>query len=161
MAYEFYVTIKGTKQPNFKGESNRKIGEGKIAGLGLQHEIKSPRDLATGQASGKRQHAPITITKEWGAATPQIMQALCTNEVLKSVLFEFVRTNPEGVEEVHYTITLANATISNVKQYVGDTRHDNASDTHELEDVSFTYERIEWDNKWDKTTAFDSWKGNT
>jgi type VI secretion system Hcp family effector len=81
--------------------------------------------------------------------------------MLKSVLFEFVRTNPEGVEEVHYTITLANATISNVKQYVGATRHDGSSDTHELEDVSFTYERIEWDNKWDKTTAFDSWKGNT
>lgn len=26
--------------------------------------------MATGQASGKRQHSPILITKEWGAASP-------------------------------------------------------------------------------------------
>ncbi len=28
------------------------------------NEVKSPRDIATGQASGKRQHQPITMTKE-------------------------------------------------------------------------------------------------
>lgn len=31
------------------------------------HEVKSPRDAATGQASGKRMHKPFTIVKEWGA----------------------------------------------------------------------------------------------
>src|SRR5438874_4351293 len=34
------------------------------------YEVKSPRDIATGQASGKRQHGSITIVKEWGAASP-------------------------------------------------------------------------------------------
>ena len=29
--------------------------------------IVSPRDSATGQASGKRQHKPVTFVKEWGA----------------------------------------------------------------------------------------------
>jgi hypothetical protein len=29
------------------------------------YTVKSPRDLATGQSSGKRQHGAITITKEW------------------------------------------------------------------------------------------------
>jgi Type VI secretion system effector, Hcp len=33
--------------------------------------IKSPRDIATGQASGKRQHQPITIRKEVDAASPK------------------------------------------------------------------------------------------
>lgn len=36
------------------------------------YEVKSPRDLATGQASGKRQHQPVTFVKEWGAATPRL-----------------------------------------------------------------------------------------
>ncbi|HMI39790.1 MAG TPA: hypothetical protein VK485_01000 [Sphingomicrobium sp.] len=31
------------------------------------YEVKSPRDSASGQASGKRMHKPFTITKEWGA----------------------------------------------------------------------------------------------
>ena len=30
-------------------------------------KVVAPRDVASGQASGKRQHSPVTITKEWGA----------------------------------------------------------------------------------------------
>ncbi len=38
----------------------------------VYHTVKSPRDAASGQASGKRMHKPITITKEWGASTPMV-----------------------------------------------------------------------------------------
>ncbi len=37
-----------------------------------RYQVKGPRDAATGQASGKRQHKPMTIVKEWGAAPPQL-----------------------------------------------------------------------------------------
>jgi len=37
-----------------------------------EYSVKSPRDAASGQASGKRMHKPITITKEWGPATPML-----------------------------------------------------------------------------------------
>jgi len=30
------------------------------------YSVKSPRDAASGQASGKRMHKPFTVTKEWG-----------------------------------------------------------------------------------------------
>ncbi len=36
------------------------------------YQVKGPRDSASGQASGKRQHRPVTFVKEWGAATPQL-----------------------------------------------------------------------------------------
>jgi hypothetical protein len=42
------------------------------AKLSFTYEVKSPRDVATGQASGKRTHKPLTITKEWGPSTPQL-----------------------------------------------------------------------------------------
>ena len=35
-------------------------------------EVKAPRDVATGQSSGKRQHKPLTITKEFDKATPML-----------------------------------------------------------------------------------------
>lgn len=163
MAYEFYVTIEGTKQGKFKGESLRDAHKAKLGGLAYTHEIKSPRDIATGMASGKRQHGPITFTKEWGASTPQIFQALVTNEVLKSVLFEFFHTTPEGVEEVYHTVKLTNATISNVRYTTG--KGESAStaktqatyDTHELEDVSLTYQKIDVESKTGKTMASDDW----
>jgi hypothetical protein len=34
--------------------------------------IVSPRDAASGQATGKRMHKPMTIVKEWGAASPKL-----------------------------------------------------------------------------------------
>ena len=35
------------------------------------YTVKSPRDAATGQSSGKRMHKPFVIIKEWGPSTPQ------------------------------------------------------------------------------------------
>lgn len=37
-----------------------------------QYRVTGPRDMASGQASGKRMHKPFTIVKEWGAASPQL-----------------------------------------------------------------------------------------
>lgn len=45
------------------------------AGNALQavhYNVKSPRDSASGLATGKRMHKPITFVKEWGAATPML-----------------------------------------------------------------------------------------
>jgi hypothetical protein len=38
-------------------------GDGKADVAASGSGVKTPRDLATGQASGKRQHNPITIQK--------------------------------------------------------------------------------------------------
>lgn len=37
-----------------------------------ESNVKSPRDIATGQASGKRQHKPLTVTKEVDKASPKV-----------------------------------------------------------------------------------------
>ena len=47
------------------------------------YSIKSPRDSASGQASGKRTHKPVTFVKEWGPATPQLMAMKPTYDVKK------------------------------------------------------------------------------
>ena len=157
MAYQFYVTIIGAKQGQFKGEGTGKSHKGKIPAVGFLYEVKSPRDIATGQASGKRQHNPVRITKEWGASSPQIFQALVTNEVLKSVLCEFVRADPKGQEEVYYTIKLTNASVSDLKQYLDETQTAGDYAGKALEDVSFTFQKIEEEDKIANRAASDSW----
>jgi type VI secretion system secreted protein Hcp len=161
MAYEFYVTVEGTKQGKIKGDSTRESHKASIPCFGFTYEVTSPRDLASGQASGKRQHKPITVQSEWGASTPQLWQALVTNEVLKSVLIEFMKTTPEGVEEVYSTIKLTNATVSNAKFLGGTERgthqHESTTSAHELVDWSFTFSKIEFENKAGKTAAADEW----
>lgn len=34
--------------------------------------VITPREAASGMATGKRQYAPVKIVKEWGAASPQL-----------------------------------------------------------------------------------------
>ncbi len=158
MAYEFYMTISGTTQGDFKGESTRTAHKAKAPCIAFAYGVKSPRDMATGLAAGKRQHGPVVVTKELGASTPQLFQACVTNEILKSVLFEYIHTTPEGKEEVYFTIKLTNATVSELRQYTAQSaKHQESGDTHELEDVSFTFQKIDMENKAFKTAASDDW----
>lgn len=160
MAYEFYVTITGDAQGAFKGESSKDAQKEKIPGIGYQHEIKAPKDVQTGQASGSREHKPVTICKEWGASSPQLFLALCTNEVLSTVVIEFMKTTRTGVLDVYHTITLEDAQICNIAYgsgEAGSTRTTSEYDTHELEWVSFTYRKIITENVSGQTSAEDDW----
>jgi hypothetical protein len=48
-----------------------------------EFRVTGPRDAASGQASGKRMHKAFTVTKEWGAATPQLMAMKTTYDIKK------------------------------------------------------------------------------
>jgi type VI secretion system secreted protein Hcp len=85
---------------------------------GRRRETVSARDLATGRASGKRQHKPVLFTKEWGQASPQLYTALVANEALKQAVFQFVKTNANGEEAVFQTITLTNAAVASIRSYI-------------------------------------------
>jgi type VI secretion system secreted protein Hcp len=120
MAFQAHISIKGKKQGQFKGEGIQDRRKDKwIPVLAIKMGVQSPRDVATGQASGKRQHQPVTITKEWGAASPQLWQALTSNEPLHSVEIQFTRTSGTGAEQVYETIKLTNAVISAFGPHVG------------------------------------------
>ena len=43
----------------------------------------SPRDSASGMATGKRQYAPVKIVNEWGAASPQLSAMKPTYDIKK------------------------------------------------------------------------------
>jgi type VI secretion system secreted protein Hcp len=163
MAYEFYMQIEGSKQGKFKGDGIRQKHKDEISGLSFHYEVGSPRDLATGQASGKRQHKPITVTTEWGAFSPQLFQALTTNEVLKKVNISFMKTNEKGEEVVYSTIKLTDASVSNAKFYGGiadaeggsSAKHTAGGTGHELTDWSFNFRKIEFEAE--KSMAVDDW----
>lgn len=43
-----------------------------LAPSAARHAVVTAREASSGMATGKRQHGAITITKEWGAASPQL-----------------------------------------------------------------------------------------
>jgi type VI secretion system secreted protein Hcp len=159
MSQQFSVSIEGAKQGRFKPESqSREQKQSAIRGIKFLLESVSPRDVATGQASGKRQHKPISFTKEWGAASPQLWTALATNEVLKQVVFEFTKPNGDGRETVFHTVTLTNASVASIRSYVDQTdTSGDPFDGHALEDVTLTYQSIAMESREGKTASKDDW----
>jgi len=158
MPTQIFATVTGAKQGAFKGESTQKGFEKKIPGVGLTFGVLIPNDVATGQASGKRQHQPIVFTKEWGASSPQFFVAAYTNEVLTTVLFEVYKTAPNGVQQVDHTVTLTNATLNAVQDslFVGQAGGP-LLDSRDLQQISFTFQKIEIASVPGGTTAVDDW----
>jgi type VI secretion system secreted protein Hcp len=149
-----YISIKGQKQGPFKGEALQKGAEGKIAGLKFRYELVSPRDIATGMATGKRQHKPVMITKEWGAASPQLFQALATNETLPEVVIDFVGVDPKGMMALSHSIKLTNAYIADISY---STEPIATGGVRLLEDVTFVFGAIELIDVRSNTMSRDSW----
>jgi type VI secretion system Hcp family effector len=76
-----------------------------------------------------------------------------------SVLFEFVRADDAtGQEEVHFKVKLTNASIASMKSYLDLTdASGDLYDTHELEDLVLTFQKIELEDVDGKTMAVDDW----
>lgn len=161
-ALEFYVSITGAVQGPFKGEVIQKGFEGKIAGLSFDYSVVSPRDLATGQATGRRVHKPIRIMKVWGAASTQLFSAITRNETLTTVVIDFVAPNPiTGVVVLDHTIKLTNAFVTSIA-HNSETPAPGASATAAAaaapatETVEFVFQQIELIDHKSKSGAMDN-----
>jgi type VI secretion system secreted protein Hcp len=168
MAFQFYVTIEGTRQGTFKGDPAAKDApaavsktggarSARISALAFNYGVTAPRDAATGQASGKRQHSPVSFVKEWDAASPQLFQACCTNEVLKSVLFEFVEADAQGNQQVSHSIQLTNATISSIRFDIQGPAPSAGGTAQDLEEIAMVFQKIEVVSISGGTAASDDW----
>ncbi|MEO7601864.1 MAG: hypothetical protein ABIS39_01165 [Sphingomicrobium sp.] len=70
-----YLNVQSSADIDEDGVSDEGIVRLQCAGSELQaahYTVKSPRDSASGMASGKRMHKPFTLVTEWGAATPEL-----------------------------------------------------------------------------------------
>jgi type VI secretion system secreted protein Hcp len=149
-----HITMKvtGHKTGVFKGDdtARAKAPANTITVISYQYELTSPRDPASGLPTGKRMHKPVTITHELGGSSPQFLLAVSTNESLDSVVINFYRTDRNGQDFNYYRVTLTNGSVSDVKQY--------SSGNNLLEDISFTFRKIEQDDFVSKTAFFDDWE---
>ena len=148
------MTVKGAKQGVFKGGSGQKANV--MTCIAFDMSLVSPRDAATGQAGGKRQWKPITVTKEWDASSPQFFEAAATNEILTQVVIDFSRRSPNGTIDVFYTVTLTDASVTQIDQTDSLLNLRDAPNMA-AEKISFTFRKIEIEEKTGKTTYVDDW----
>ncbi|HEY7724607.1 MAG TPA: type VI secretion system tube protein TssD [Anaeromyxobacteraceae bacterium] len=153
--------------------AKRKGLEGWIEVFFYEHEVKSPRDAATGMASGKRQHGPVKFIKRVDSTSPGLWQALANNDTLKKAEFKFFKNNRQGELEHYFSVMLEDGGVSNIHSQfnqaemaardtaaasAGAKRGEAAFAAPALEEVSFTYRKITWEHKIAKKMAQDDWQ---
>ncbi len=151
MIWRLRITLEGQR-----GRLRGEVGDGKqgvVWARSFASAVRSLRDSAGSAAGGKAQHQPLTLRKDVGAATPQLAQAACTGEVLRSVLCEFVSVVEGGAEEVTFTVRLLDATVSGHRLLLAE----GVVAGNLVEEFDLTYRRIEWEHRQAKTMAADEW----
>ena len=157
MALSAYLTLVGKKQGAIKGGVTQKGREGSILVHAFDVAITSPRDPASGLATGKRQHQPIVIRKGIDKSSPRLWAALVTNEILTTWILKFWAPSADGVEQNIYTITLTDATIASIEESMVDNEIPANASLPMREEISFTYQKIQWTWTDGGITAQDDW----
>lgn len=158
MALNAYLKIEAEKQGQIKGSVTQKGREDSIMVIAVSHDIDSPRDAASGLATGKRRHGPFIVTKELDKSSPLLYSVLVNNENIKSWKLQFWRPSATGAEVQNYTIELVNATIASVKFRMANNKNPELMKYAEYEEVSFTYQKIIWTWNDGGITAEDDWE---
>jgi len=160
MALNAFLRLKGQKQGEIRGSVTQKGREGSIMVNAASHEIISPRNPASGLPTGKRMHKPFVITKEIDRSSPQLHTALTTNENVTEWELQFWQpVMGVGTERHYYSIKLLNASIAGIEFNMPNTRNPDFMKYAEYEEISFTYQKIQWIWVEGNSISEDAWEG--
>jgi type VI secretion system secreted protein Hcp len=163
MADTVHLKLKGKTQGDINGESSQtSLGRADtIECFAFSMGVNSAYDLATGQATGRRQWEPMKIHKHYDRASPLIMKALVNNEQVDGK-FTFYRPDPmgDGTMQQFYSIEFSRGRVTSFRQLVYDSRDPENKGDHPDEEVTFVFGKVVVSNDAAKTSATDDWQSS-
>ncbi len=163
MGFTAYLTLTGQKQGAINGSVTEKGKENSILVHAFDVQITSPRDPSTGLPTGKRMHQPITIVKEIDKSSPLLWNALVTNENITTWSLQVwaPTTTPTlsgAMQKKIYTVELTNASIASKREFMPDNALPANATVPTREEVTFTYQKIQWTWIEGGVTSSDDWE---
>ena len=149
-----FITISGnggqikTEAQEFRYSKSPSDLAGGSSSMAAAGAATSARGAGGGRAAMRRMNEPIVIVHKVDESSPFFVKAAANGETLSSVVIEFKRAVGTGTE-VFQTVTLTNAIVSSVKTINGGTQP--------MEEVSFTFQKIAYENKDGAAAAPASW----
>ena len=140
--------VKATAQEFRYAKSPRELAGGQGASAATAALPTGGRVAGAGRASVRRPSDPVVIVRDLDESSKFFTTAAANGETLTSVVFEFTRARGSETE-VYQTVRLTNALVSSVKTVNGDGRP--------MEEISFTFQKIEYENKDGAAAAPDTW----
>jgi type VI secretion system secreted protein Hcp len=160
MAQSVHLFLKANGK-DVKGESTQQSMSraDSIECVSFNSGVTSHREAASGMATGRRQHEPITIRKRIDKASPLLAKALVSNETIEGV-FKFYRPNPagDGTTEQFFTVAIKGGRVFEQKLMILNTLSPEEAAEPPLEEVGFVFQTITWTYTNGGIEHEDSWQ---
>ena len=124
---------------------------------GYNHEVSSPFDPQTGLPTGKRQHRPFKIVKEISRSSVDFMDAWVKGKTLKQAELKLYRAGQTGVEVNYYTYRFVGLRVVSVRDWMPNNNDSTVANFPHMQEISFTYDTIEWVYVQGNIVVSDSW----
>ena len=167
MPTPLYMTVQGERQGlitagNFTeasvGNNWQQGHEDEAIIQSFSHEIMLPRDPQTGQPTGQRVHKPFKVVKVLDKSSPLLFSALTSGEKLPKVELIFNRTSAQGTQEHYFTITLEDAIITSIVDWMPHCQDPREQHLTHMEEIEFTYRKITKTHEVASTSESDDWR---
>ncbi|MGF6760786.1 type VI secretion system secreted protein Hcp [Paraburkholderia sp. GAS33] len=152
-----YMWLKDDGGSAIKGYVTVQGREGSIEVVGFSHGVNLPVDSNTGKITGARSHSPMSIEKEFDAASPYLYKAVAKGQTLKSAELKWYRINQAGQEEVYFIMLIEGVKVTGVNPGMPNTKIAGMSQVNHMEAVSLMYERITWHYTDGNVKFTDAW----
>jgi type VI secretion system secreted protein Hcp len=131
---DIYLAVVGKKQGALKGECQVPHHLNEISVMHWTWGMTASLAAGSTQATGRRIHAPLIVTKKMDAASTKLMNALSQNEELKSITLS-MRKGGMGDEDF-CSVKLEKARLADI--------HLSSDETGSvIETLRFSYQKIE------------------
>lgn len=157
MAGPGYMWMKDSQGNEIKSTVKVKGRENTAEIHEFQHEVYIPTDAHTGQLTGTRKHAPFVVIKPFCSATPVLYKACSSGQTLQQVKLSWYRIDDTGKEQEYFRQTLTNAKVVSIKPHVRDIKDKTKEHYAHFEQVSFRYEKIQWEYLDGNISTEDVW----
>lgn len=124
--------------------------------VGFYTSMQNGVNAATGVATGRRQHTPVTILRIADGSSPLLQEAAAANEVLKTVTISLDK--PSARKNGYLQIRLTNAVITVISLMEGVSRGGQPSLTEPMEEISLSYENIQFVYSDTREVFKDNWE---
>jgi len=160
MATHIYVKFEPKDGTSVTGDATDSAHKGWFDVTDFSTSVSAPADAGTGRPSGKRHHAPITMSLRVDKAHPLLVAHCIGSRPFSKVTLHMFRvtqksgsgtkTSSAGEEEKYFTVTVLDAYITNITMDpIPDQSFDECN-------VTIQYRQIEWRHVEAKTMARDN-----
>lgn len=140
------------------GSCTQEGREGCVTILSMDHVVEVPVDVKDASATGTRVHGAIELVANVDAATPGLMECVCTSKTVPTVKIDFYQIDEEGKEKLYFYVEMTAVRIVKANLWFPNVDDEPTRPYKHMMTYSLRYDKITWKYTDGNLEFSDEWK---